>query len=143
MGLYRVGRYPTALELLLFATMLAAGVVIVYSLWLMLVTLAFWFVKVDNFTEVFYTFYETGRFPISVYRGWIRLLLTFVVPIAFLTTFPAAMLLGRLAPAYAAVSVAMALGLFVGATRFWNFAIRFIPARAVNKRQGIRVKLFL
>src|SRR5215510_9170619 len=103
-GLYKIGRWPAASELLLFTIMIPAGLILVYSLWLFLATLAFWFVKIENFTELFYTFYEAGRFPITVYKGWIRAVLTFVVPVAFLTTFPAATLMGRLSPWYAAIS---------------------------------------
>lgn len=94
-------------------------------MWLLFVTLAFWFVRVDNFTAIFWTFYETGRFPITVYRGTLRFILTFIVPIAFLTTFPAATLLGRLSAAYVLGAVALAIALFYISHRFWRYAIRF------------------
>ncbi len=124
-GLYRDGYWPSAGNLGVFTLMLVSGATMAYSLWLLLVTLAFWFVRVDNFTEIFSTFLEAGRFPVTVYRGWIRFLLTFIVPIAFLTTFPAASLFGQLSPVYPAVSVAIALVLFLISRRFWNYAIRF------------------
>ena len=124
-GLFRIGHFPSVSEFLLFSLMMPSGLMIIYSMWLFLATLAFWFVKIENFTELFYTFYETGRFPITVYRGWIRALLTFIVPVAFLTTFPAATLMGRLSPWYAIGSLGMAVILFVAASRFWRYAIRF------------------
>lgn len=124
-GLYREGYSPSAWDLAAFFLMLASGATMVYSLWLLLVTMAFWFVRVDNFTEIFATFLEAGRFPVSVYRGWLRFLLTFIVPIAFLTTFPAASLFGQLSPEYPAISVAIALVLVLISRRFWNYAIRF------------------
>lgn len=124
-GLYRLGHVPTVVELVTFSLMLPAGFVVIYSMWLLLTTLAFWWVRVDNFTELFNSFYEAGRFPVSVYTGWIRFVLTFVVPIAFLTTFPAATLLGRLSPAYVAGAVLMAAALLYASTRFWKYAIRF------------------
>ncbi len=124
-GLYRLHHWPTLVECLLFSIMMPSGLILVYSLWLFLATLAFWFVKIENFTELFYTFYEAGRFPITVYKGWIRAVLTFVVPVAFLTTFPAAALMGRLSPWYAAASSGIALVLFFASSRFWRYAIRF------------------
>jgi ABC-2 type transport system permease protein len=124
-GLYRQSYTPGPLEIATFTLMLVSGALIVYSLWLLLVTLAFWFVRVDNFTEIFSTFFEAGRFPVSVYRGWVRVVLTFIVPIAFLTTFPAASLLGRISPLYPSVSVILAAALLVISHRFWNYAIRF------------------
>jgi len=124
-GLYRLGHWPTFYEALTFFVLLPSGVVMVYSLWLLLVTLAFWFVRVDNFAEIFWTFYEAGRFPVYVYRGPLRFVLTFIVPIAFLTTFPAATLLGQLSRSYIIGAVIMATSLFYVSARFWRYAIRF------------------
>ncbi len=124
-GLVRLQYVPTAYDIVTFLVLIAAGMVIVYSLWLLLITLAFWFVRVDNFTEIFSTFYEAGRFPIYVYRGTLRFVLTFVVPIAFLTTFPAATLLGQLSLKYVFGSLAMAGVLFYASGKFWRYAIRF------------------
>lgn len=124
-ALYRMQYVPTLSQVLAFGLMLPAGAIILYSGWVGLVTTAFWFVRIDNVTELFSAIFETGRFPISVYKGWLRLLLTFVVPVAFLTTFPAAALIGRVTPAYALVAVALAAVLFYLSSRFWNFAIRF------------------
>jgi ABC-2 type transport system permease protein len=90
----------------------------------MMVTLAFWFVKVDNLAELFNAFYEAGRFPISVYRGLLRAFLTFVIPIAFITTIPAATLLGRAGTTDITWALALAAVLFVFSNRFWNFALR-------------------
>jgi ABC-2 type transport system permease protein len=50
--------------------------------------------------------------------------LTFVVPIAFMTTFPAAVLLGRLDWQYLWIGCALAAVLLVGSARFWRFALR-------------------
>jgi ABC-2 type transport system permease protein len=124
-GLYRLGRVPTLGEVAAFLVMLPAGCVIVYSVWLLTTSLAFWFVRVDNFGEIFYAFYETGRFPISVYRPWLRVILTYIVPIAFLTTFPAATLLGKISAYFVVGSGVIAALLFFASHRFWNYAIRF------------------
>jgi ABC-2 type transport system permease protein len=124
-GLYRLGHVPTVLEVVSFGLMLLAGMIIVYSIWLLTTSMAFWFVRIDNFGEIFYSFYETGRFPVTVYRPWLRLILTYVVPIAFLTTFPAATLLGKASPWVVLGSGLIAAVLFYASHRFWNYAIRF------------------
>lgn len=124
-GLYRMGHVPTLTQFVTFAVMIPSGMVTVYSIWLMLTTLAFWFVRVENFGEVFYAFYETGRFPVSIYRPWLRFVLTYIVPIAFLTTFPASALLGKLSAPFVASAAVIAATLFYLSSRFWNYAIRF------------------
>jgi ABC-2 type transport system permease protein len=101
-----------------------SAIAIVYSLWLVMSSFAFWFVKIDNITELFYAFYEAGRYPVTIYRGLVRALLTFVIPIAFVTTFPVSALLGRLDQNTAWIGVVFAVVLIVVSNRFWNFAIR-------------------
>ncbi len=112
-------------DALIFGLMLVAAAIMLYGIWMLLVTSAFWFVRVDNITELFSAFYEAARFPVSVYRGFMQILLTFIVPIAFITTFPAAALINKLEPQYALMAVALALALFVLSAAFWKFALRF------------------
>jgi ABC-2 type transport system permease protein len=80
-------------------------------------------IKIDNITELFYAFYEAGRYPVTIYRSWVRALLTFVVPVAFVTTFPASALLGRLDQTTALIGIGFATAFFIVSNRFWNFAV--------------------
>lgn len=114
---------PALWQIGFFVVMILSGAVITYSLWLIMVSFAFWFVKIDNITELFYAFYEAGRYPVTIYRGVVRALLTFVIPIAFVTTFPASALLGRIDQTTTLIGFAFAIGLFVASNRFWNFAV--------------------
>ena len=79
-----------------FIAMLLTGSVIIYSFFLILATLAFWLVRVENILTIFQSMYEAGRWPISLYPGWLRYGLTFVVPVAFATTIPVEALTSRL-----------------------------------------------
>jgi ABC-2 type transport system permease protein len=115
---------PTVAQIGGFAMVLALGTIIMYSLWLTMVSLAFWFVKIDNITEVFSAFYEAGRYPISIYPGLIRALLTFLVPVAFVTTFPIQALMGELEMATILMGAVLAVFFFFGSNRFWNHAVR-------------------
>jgi ABC-2 type transport system permease protein len=120
----RLSVLPSIVDLIAAAGFVLCGTIILYSIWLMMVTSAFWFVRIDNISELFSAIYETGRFPVSVYPSWMRGVLTFVVPIAFITTFPAAAILGRAAPLLLAVAFVLAAGLFCGGVVFWRFAVR-------------------
>lgn len=123
-ALWQMNTVPTISQLITFAALLLIALVIVYCLWLAMMTMSFWFVKVDNFAELFYSFYEAARFPITVYSGWLRAALTFIIPIAFITTFPAAALIGLLESNEITYGVILALGLLFGTNRLWNFATR-------------------
>jgi ABC-2 type transport system permease protein len=112
-------------QVALFGFMLLLGAIMLYAVWIGMITSAFWFVRVDNISELLYTFFEAGRFPISVFNGAIRFVLTFVVPIAFMTTFPAAVLLGKLEWRYVVIGVVLAAVLLTLSVRFWRYALRF------------------
>ncbi len=103
--------------------LLVAATAILYAVWFALTTTAFWFVKVDNVSELFTAFFAAGRFPVSAYPGWVRALLTFVVPIAFLTTVPAEAASGRLTWAAALGAAGVAAVLLAASQAFWRYAL--------------------
>ena len=101
------------------------GFVILYSLWFVLGAMSIWFVKIYNVTEVLRGLLEAGRFPMVAYPMGYRVFFTFVVPVAFLTTVPAEVVLGRGDFTWVAGAALLAGGLFVGSNLFWRFALRF------------------
>jgi ABC-2 type transport system permease protein len=89
-GAARSGALGQPLPLLAAALLLLAGGVILYGLWFLLAATSIWFVKVWNATEVLRAVLVAGRYPVSAYPPALRILFTLVLPIAFLTTVPAA-----------------------------------------------------
>jgi ABC-2 type transport system permease protein len=110
-------------NVLLTGLLFLDGVVIIYSLWVLLLTTAFWFVKVENITEIFNAFFAAGRFPVSAFPSWVRFVLTFIVPIAFITTVPASAAVGRLTWSMGLASLAIAAGLLCLSHLFWRVAL--------------------
>jgi ABC-2 type transport system permease protein len=123
-GIVQMGITLTASHLLWFALLFAAALVTLYGIWMLLMTMSFWFVKVENLTFLFTSLFETARFPITVYRGMLRALLTYVFPVAVLTTFPAAALVGKLTGTDALISVVIAVLMVTVARQFWKLALR-------------------
>ncbi len=104
---------------------LLCGLVILYSLWFMLGAMSIWFVKIYNVTEVLRGLLEAGRYPIAAYPSTYRFFFTFIVPVAFLTTIPAEVMLGRGQAIWLIGAAGLALVLFLFSTWFWRFALRF------------------
>jgi ABC-2 type transport system permease protein len=123
-ALVRLGEQVGIVQAATFALMLLAGAAIVYAFWLMLATLSFWFVRVENILVIFQSMYEAGRWPISLYPGWLRFGLTFLVPVAFATTVPAEALTGRLDPGTLAGALALAAALLAVSRLFWRAGLR-------------------
>lgn len=123
-GLALRGARPSFWQGVAFAVELLAGLLVVYSLWLGLMTLAFWFVKVDNLAFLFDSTFQAGRYPVGVYRRALRFVLTYVLPLAVVTTAPAAALIGRLTPGMALWSAVVAAVALAAARWFWARAVR-------------------
>jgi len=111
-------------RVLMFIALGVCAAIILYSLVMLLITSAFWFVQLENVMELLFTFYEAGRFPVTVFPAWVRALLTFVVPIAFVTTVPASVLLGRLGGEFVLYAIGVAAALFTASALFWRYAVR-------------------
>jgi ABC-2 type transport system permease protein len=123
-ALGRMGERVGPAQALEFAVALLAGGVIVYSFWLILASLCFWFVRVENILVIFQSMYEAGRWPISLYPGWLRAILTFLVPVALATTVPAQALAGRLTWPTLAGVWALAAAFAVGSRVLWMAGLR-------------------
>jgi ABC-2 type transport system permease protein len=123
-ALVRLGEKVGMQQAAEFAVMLLAGTIIIYSFWLFLATLSFWFVRVENILMIFQSMYEAGRWPVSLYPGWLRFALTFIVPVAFATTVPAEALTGRMNGATLAGAIVMAVVLSVISRVFWRLGLR-------------------
>jgi ABC-2 type transport system permease protein len=101
------------------------GFMILYSLWFMLGATSIWFVKIYNVTEVLRGLLEAGRYPIAAYPVAYRFFFTFVIPVTFLTTVPAEVLLGRTPVIWVIGAGILAVSLLVISKFFWAFALRF------------------
>lgn len=107
-----------------FAFTLAAGMVLIYCLWLALTAGAFWFVRMEMLQDLFTGMYRAGQYPVTIYPGWLRLILTYLVPIGFAITVPSESLTGRLTSTRLVVTVVFLVAVF-GATRLvWRIGTR-------------------
>lgn len=78
------------------ALVLVFGAVLIYGgVYTILASLGFWFEGNMGLMPMVYNLSQYGRYPTTVYRGVIRLILTWILPFAFVGFYPAAALLHR------------------------------------------------
>ncbi len=124
-GLHKLGRWPSVGDWLLWAGFLACGLVMAYCVWFFVVIFAVWTVRLESAAVVFDPMMQLARFPVDIYpKSW-HLWLTFLLPVAFLTTFPANALLGRSQPWLLLTAVVLAGTVLFFISRFFKFALRF------------------
>ena len=123
-GMAQLRASPSFERALMFVLLVLCAAIILYALVMLLITSAFWFVQLENVMELLFTFYEAGRFPVNIFPAWVRALLTFVVPIAFVTTVPASVLLGRLSGEFVLYAMGVAAAMFTASVLFWRYAVK-------------------
>ena len=95
-----------------------------YSLWLISVVWVFWTERLSNAGFLFYTVMELGRLPIQAFRGPIRAILTFVLPLAFMTTVPTEALLGLFSLNRALAALLLAVFFLAASSCVWRLGLR-------------------
>lgn len=118
-----LGRVPVE-RLATFLLMLGAAVMIVYSIWLVLATSAFWFTRLANIEMIFWNVFEVGRYPIAIYPPWLRWMLTFILPVAFITSVPAQSFFGQVQIGPLIAGLILAPAMLIGASLFWRYGVR-------------------
>jgi ABC-2 type transport system permease protein len=120
----------TAGRVVLLAAALAAGVVIYAAVWIIGAATTFWTVNTMEFTNAFtYGGSFVGSYPVDILSQWFRRLVIFVIPVAFVSYFPALAILGRpdtlgLPHWFRYSSPAVAVAIAVAAGAVWQRAIR-------------------
>jgi ABC-2 type transport system permease protein len=120
-----MGTAPSLAAIAVSTLLLAVAVTVLYSMWIAVIAAAFWVVRLDNLSYLMSSLFDFGRWPVSIFKGAVRLFFTFVVPIALMTTYPAEALLGRLEPARA--------WLGIGGALVFALTGRFVFTRAIGR----------
>jgi ABC-2 type transport system permease protein len=115
---------PAPLDLAMFVLVLGSGIVALYALAVLILSLAFRAMQLQNLAYLLESLLDFARWPISVFRGPLKAFFTFVIPFAIMTSYPPMALLGGLDPKAALGALATALVLAVLARSAWLRALR-------------------
>ncbi len=118
-----LGQAVTFGHLIAFVITLGAGVTILYAILLTFAGLVFWSPGV-LFTWVFDGLFQLARYPIGLYPGWLRLVLTWIVPVGVITTVPVEALTGALSIEMLTGSVLLAMALLSAASLIFRAGLR-------------------
>jgi len=120
---HRLGRVPALVDVGVAFALTLASAALLYALAILVVSAAFWVVRLDNLIYLFNSIFDAGRWPSTVFRGAWRFVFTFVVPLSLMTTYPALALLGRLGFATALEALGGALVFVTLARLVWLRAV--------------------
>ena len=120
----------SAPKVAMLASTLVTGPLIFGSVWVMAMTHVFWTVDTGEVANAFtYGGSFLTSYPINVFAGWLRDLLAFVIPMAFVAYYPVLLVLGRPDPVglpsfTPLLTPAVAAGVVVLAAAVWRTGVR-------------------
>ena len=123
-GINMAGDIVTPFNILTFILLAITGMVIIYSLWIVLIAMTFWFTKFDNNVTILHALLDAGRYPATVYPAWLRVIVTFIIPVAVATTIPLQALRGDLGPGQILMFVLISIISFWVASKVWKLGLK-------------------
>jgi len=123
-GVNMAGDFVTPLSLLSFILLTLSGAIVLYSLWIVLIALTFWFTKFDNNVTILQALLDSGRYPSTVYPFWLRAIVTFIIPVAVATTVPLQALRGDLNGGEILLFLGVGVSSFLIASQVWRFGVK-------------------
>ncbi len=125
-ALYIIYTYKIAVTILGLAEFIilsAFGLLILYSIWFMVMTLSVWNTRLSNLVDLLYHLNDLVRFPPKMYKPVMNYLF-FIFPFTIILVTPAKAILQRLTTIDAVILLFFSLILFFLSRRFWQFALR-------------------
>jgi len=123
-GITRSGDITTPFSILTFILLTVSGAIVIYSLWIVLIALTFWFTKFDNNVTILQALMDAGRYPVTVYPVWLQIIVTFIIPIAVATTVPLQALRGELDLPRVLLFFVIGIAAFLVASRVWKAGLK-------------------
>jgi len=123
-GINMSGDTITSLGILAFILLTISGTIVIYSLWIVLIALTFWFTKFDNNVTILHALLDAGRYPATVYPVWLRVIVTFIIPVAVATTIPLQALRSELNMSQIVLFFLVGVVSFLVASRVWKAGLK-------------------
>ena len=111
------------INLVFYVLLLANGLIISTGFHILVLALGILATEVDHAIMIFRDVVSMGRIPTDVYHEPLRMIMTFVIPVGVMMTFPAQALMGLLSPWIMLLSLALGLLFLVLCLKAWGYAI--------------------
>ena len=123
LGLHDVGTLPSWWGVLGWLVLIAVGLTIAWASRVLIACICLWVPSIE--LDVFYSaLWQFGRYPVEIYRQPLRFFLTYVLPFAFLATFPTSALTGRTSLLLPILGIAVGCVAVVIVQLVWKVGLR-------------------
>lgn len=116
---------PSLVDIILYCLLVLNGFVIFLAFHIFVLGLGILTSEVDNSVMLFRDLTQMGRFPIEVYQEPLRFILTFIIPIGIMITFPVKMAVGLLSWQLIIISLSIGALVLLSSFLFWKYSVRY------------------
>jgi|SRR3989344_2017706 len=111
-------------NILVYILMLLVGIVIALAFHILVLALAILTTEIDHAILVYRDVTGMGRFPLDIYREPVRGILTFVLPVGIMMSFPAKAILGLLSPQLIMYAISFSVILLIVSIKIWKVSLK-------------------
>src|SRR3989344_1593153 len=109
---------------LVFIFLLLNGLVIAAAFHILVLSFGILTLEIDHTIMIYRDFVNLGKLPVDIYKEPVKGILTFIFPVAIMTTLPAKYLMGLVT--YRGVLISLSIGVLLTLISFkvWNHALK-------------------
>ena len=121
----RMAFIPAVPEALGFLALCLAGILIHYSLMLMLASISFWTVRAQGIVWGYYNLFQIARMPDEAFQGLFKAVFTFAIPMLLVSNVPVRLLVNKLrSPSSVLLLLGMSAACFLLSELVWRASLR-------------------
>lgn len=111
-------------DVVLFLSLIINGTLIYHWLHMLMVLPVFWTQSSKGFVDLFYTMGIAMERPHKIYKGWLRILFTVVLPFGLIASYPAQVFLEKVTLASFIQLVLVSVGLWLVVLYIWDKGLK-------------------
>lgn len=115
--------HPTILNVLYFVLLVINGLLIATAFHIAVLALAIITLEIDHTIMIYRDLTSFGRFPVDIYKQPLQGILTYLIPVGIMITFPAKALMGLLSISGVLISLLVGVVATFVALKFWGYAL--------------------
>lgn len=115
---------PSLAGIIIYIFLLFNAFIIALSFHIFIVSLGILTTEVDNMLWMYRDLTQMGRIPVDIYHEPMRSIITFVIPIGIMMTFPVKALMGQLSFQWIVLACVVSTTFFLTSLVFWKYALR-------------------
>ncbi|HEX8931986.1 MAG TPA: ABC-2 family transporter protein [Patescibacteria group bacterium] len=114
----------TIFNIFSFIFYLFIAIIILYSLWMIVMTFTLWFTKLSNLVDFMYEIHNVAKYPSEIYHSLNFITYLVIFPLTLVVAIPTKALLQKILMGDIFWPVLLAITLFWLSRKFWRFALR-------------------